>query len=141
MPGTLCSTTTTTTRLDATSNCTTNTTMLSSARSRAVWQISRRAQLSARRSYAFSANDQQEINDPKKPKEVANVSKTNELPTEPGHLDGRLQENVTEGEKKRVMQAPNRSDIWSQSQNPRANAMTGPRFEQTIMEYQVCCLD
>lgn len=114
--------------------------MLSTARSRAIWQISRRAQASARRSYAFSANDQQEINDPKKPKEVSNVSKTNELPTEPGHLDARLQEIADEGEKQRVMQAPNRATIWSRSQNPRAKAMTGPRFEQTVMEYQVRCL-
>ena len=129
--------TTTTTRLCATSNWTTNVTMLSTARSRAIWKLSRRAQVSARRSYAFSANNQQEINDPKKPKEVSNVSKTNELPTKPGHLDGRLQENVVEGEKQRVMQAPNRPSIWSQSQNPRGDAMTGPRFEQTIMEYQV----
>jgi NADH dehydrogenase (ubiquinone) Fe-S protein 6 len=113
--------------------------MLSTARSRAVWQITRRAQVSARRSYAFSANDQQEINDPKKPKEVSNVSKTNELPTEPGHLDARLQETAAEGEKQRVQQAPNRPNVWSRSQNPRANAMTGPRFEQTVMEYQVRC--
>lgn len=111
--------------------------MLSTARSRAIWQLSRRAQASARRSYAFSVNDQQEVNDPKKPKVVSNISKTNELPTEPGHLDARLQENVVEGEKKRVMQAPNRRDIWSRSQNPRGDAMVGPRFEQTIMEYQV----
>ena len=111
--------------------------MLSTARSRAIWQLSRRAQVSARRSYAFSVNDQQEVNDPKKPKVVSNISKTNELPTEPGHLDARLQENVVEGEKKRAMQAPNRPDIWSRSQNPRGDAMVGPRFEQTIMEYQV----
>jgi NADH dehydrogenase (ubiquinone) Fe-S protein 6 len=114
--------------------------MLSTARSRAIWQVSRRAQVSARRSYAFSANDQQEVNDPKKPKEVPNVSKTNELPTEPGHLDARLQENAEEGEKRRVAQAPNRATVWSRSQNARAKAMTGPRFEQTVMEYQVCCL-
>jgi NADH dehydrogenase (ubiquinone) Fe-S protein 6 len=111
--------------------------MLSTARSRAIWQLSRRAQVSARRSYAFSANDQQEINDPKKPKGVSNVSKTDELPTEPGHLDARLQESIVEGEKQRAMQAPNRPGIWSRSQNPRGDAMTGPRFEQTIMEYQV----
>ena len=111
--------------------------MLSTARSRAVWQISRRAQVSARRTYAFSANDQQEINDPNKPKEVPNVSKTNELPIESSHKDEALQESVGEGENKRVMQAPNRAVVWSRSQNPRAKAMTGPRFEQTIMELQV----
>ena len=111
--------------------------MLSTARSRAVWQVSRRAQISARRTYAFSVNDQQDINDPNKPKEVPNVSKTNELPIESSHKDEALQESVGEGENKRVMQAPNRAVVWSRSQNPRAKAMTGPRFEQTIMELQV----
>jgi len=115
--------------------------MLSTARSRAVWQLSRRAQVAGRRSYAFSANDQQEINDPNKPKEVPNVSKTNEIPIV-SHVDGGLmQESVKDGEKLRVQQAPNRIGIWSRSQNPRAKAMTGPRFEQTMMEYQVCFTD
>ena len=112
--------------------------MLSTARSRAIWQLSRRAQGAARRAYAFSANDQQEINDPNKPKEVPNVSKTNELPIETPHRDAPLQEMAEDAEKMRVEQAPNRAAIWSRSQNPRAKAMTGPRFEQTIMEAQVC---
>jgi NADH dehydrogenase (ubiquinone) Fe-S protein 6 len=111
--------------------------MLSSARSRAIWQLTRRAQVSARRTYAFSANDQQEINDPNKPKKVPNVSKTNEMPIESPHKDEALQEMADEGETKRVMQAPNRATVWSRSQNPRAKAMTGPRFEQTIMDAQV----
>lgn len=93
--------------------------------------------MTARRAYAFSANDQQETNEPKKPKQVSNVSKTNELPMQNPNLDTALQESVEEGENKRVMQAPNRSNVWSRSQNPRAKAMTGPRFEQTIMEDQV----
>jgi hypothetical protein len=112
-------------------------TMLSTARSRAAWQLSRRAQVSARRSYAFSANDSQELNDPKGPKKVPNVSKTNELPIESVHRDEPLQENVEDAEKLRVMQAPNRATVWSRSQNPRRNAMSGPRFEQTIMDLQV----
>ncbi|KAK1827250.1 hypothetical protein QBC39DRAFT_267338 [Podospora conica] len=33
-------------------------------------------------------------------------------------------------------QAPNRSEIWSRSQKPRAEAMVGPRFEQTDFEAQ-----
>lgn len=36
-----------------------------------------------------------------------------------------------------VAQAPNRAGIWSRSQRPRAEAMTGPRFEQTDFELQV----
>jgi NADH dehydrogenase (ubiquinone) Fe-S protein 6 len=113
--------------------------MLSTARSRAVWQLSRRAQFSARRAYAYSVNDKQEINDANPPKEVPNVSKTNELPIETPHRDKALQENAKEAEKLRVMQAPNRAGVWSQSQNPRARAMSGPRFEQTIIDLQVRC--
>lgn len=113
-------------------------TMLSTARSRAVWQLSRRVQLSARRAYAFSANDQQEINTNDKPNDVPNVSKTNELPMETPHRDAPLQEFVEDAESLRVAQAPNRKGVWSRSQNPRAKAMSGPRFEQTIMDAQVC---
>lgn len=35
-------------------------------------------------------------------------------------------------------QAPNRKEIWSRSQRPRQEAMTGPRFEQTDFDLQVC---
>jgi len=111
--------------------------MLSNARSRAVILLSRYAQVSARRTYAFSANDKQEVNDPNPPKEVRSVSKTNELPIETPHRDAPLQEYAEDAENLQVMQAPNRAGIWSRSQNPRAKAMTGPRFEQTIMELQV----
>lgn len=34
-------------------------------------------------------------------------------------------------------QAPNRKGIWSRSQRPRQEAMTGPRFEQTDFDLQV----
>jgi NADH dehydrogenase (ubiquinone) Fe-S protein 6 len=37
----------------------------------------------------------------------------------------------------RTMQAPNRKDIWTRSQQPREKAMTGPRFEQMVIEDQV----
>ena len=47
-------------------------------------------------------------------------------------------ETVEDGEKQRQMQAPNREKVWSRSQAPRGKAMSGPRFEQTLMEYQVC---
>ncbi|KAL3417358.1 zinc-finger domain-containing protein [Phlyctema vagabunda] len=110
--------------------------MFSTVRSRAICQLTRRAQVSARRSYAFSANDQQEVNSPNEQKKVPNVSKTNELPMESPHQDAPLQESVAHGEELRVQQAPNRAGIWSRSQNPRAKAMSGPRFEQTIMELQ-----
>ncbi|KAK4204489.1 zinc-finger domain-containing protein [Triangularia verruculosa] len=35
-----------------------------------------------------------------------------------------------------VQQAPNRTEVWSRTQRPRADAMTGPRFEQTDLENQ-----
>ncbi|KAH7348687.1 hypothetical protein BKA65DRAFT_501153 [Rhexocercosporidium sp. MPI-PUGE-AT-0058] len=111
--------------------------MLTTARTRAVWRLSRTAQTSARRAYSYSANDKQEINTPaNSSKPVPNVSKTNELPMETPHRDAALQENAADAEKLRVQQAPNRATTWSRSQNPRAKAMSGPRFEQTIMELQ-----
>jgi NADH dehydrogenase (ubiquinone) Fe-S protein 6 len=115
--------------------------MLSNARSRAALLLTRRAQVSMRRSYAFSANDKQEIKSPNPSKDVPNVSKTNEPPIETPHRNVPLQEHAEGAEKFGVSQAPNRKDTWSRSQNPRALAMTGPRFEQTIMEYQVCGID
>jgi len=47
-------------------------------------------------------------------------------------------ESVEDAEYKRSMQAPNRKGIWSRSQMPREKAMVGPRFEQMIVEDQVC---
>ncbi|KAI8635073.1 hypothetical protein F5Y19DRAFT_470122 [Xylariaceae sp. FL1651] len=43
-----------------------------------------------------------------------------------------LAENAERG----LKQAPNRTEIWSRSQRPRAKAMVGPRFEQTDFELQ-----
>jgi hypothetical protein len=66
-------------------------------------------------------------------------SSSNTMPiTTVGAEDRALQEAPEEGEQKRLMQAPNRAGIWSRSQQPRGTAMSGPRFEQTIMEDQVC---
>ncbi len=80
----------------------------------------------------------EQANDPNPRKLTPNVSKTDETPvTAMGNQDAPLQELVTDGEKARVMQAPNRSKPWSRSQMPRELAMTGPRFEQTIIEAQV----
>ncbi|CAF9913848.1 MAG: hypothetical protein GOMPHAMPRED_008042 [Gomphillus americanus] len=75
--------------------------------------------------------------DSKPPKKVPNVSATNEAPLSmQGVRDGTISESVTIAEERRVMQAPNRDRIWSRSQQPRERAMSGPRFEQTIMELQ-----
>ncbi|KAL8701294.1 MAG: hypothetical protein Q9224_000564 [Gallowayella concinna] len=53
-----------------------------------------------------------------------------------GLRDEPLQELPEDSEKQRQMQAPNRSEPWSRSQQPRERAMSGPRFEQTIMHLQ-----
>jgi NADH dehydrogenase (ubiquinone) Fe-S protein 6 len=66
------------------------------------------------------------------------VSESNAVELDAGGArDAPLQELPEDGEKRRQMQAPNRSTIWSPSQQPREKAMSGPRFEQTIMEWQV----
>lgn len=87
----------------------------------------------------FKSDQIGSANDPTPSKPVQNVSATNETPTNPvGAYDSPLVETVEAAEKMRTMQAPNRAGIWSRSQRPREQAMVGPRFEQTIMNDQVC---
>jgi hypothetical protein len=94
----------------------------------------------ALRSAYSTANDNPiPANDPKAREPRSPVSATNATPTSSeGSMDRVLQESVEAGEQMRTMQAPNRKGIWSRSQAPREKAMVGPRFEQTIMEDQVC---
>ena len=99
-------------------------------------------QLRVRRSYATRerTSDRIPTNDPNPPTPVQNVSDSNAVPMTPQGLRDEqhpLQEMPEDSERQRVMQAPNRKDPWSRSQQPRETAMSGPRFEQTIMEYQV----
>jgi len=76
-------------------------------------------------------------NDPTPKKVVPNVSATNATPVDSmGSWDTQLQEGVEEAERSRMMQAPNRPSTWARSQQPREKAMTGPRFEQTVMGLQ-----
>jgi NADH dehydrogenase (ubiquinone) Fe-S protein 6 len=115
--------------------------MLASTRSRMPALAARFAHL-ARRSAASASQgageNREQANDPTPRKEPPNVSKTNEVGvTAWGAQDGVLQESAQEGERQRQLQAPNRATIWSRTQQPRDRAMTGPRFEQTIIEYQV----
>lgn len=66
------------------------------------------------------------------------MSATNATPVEdPSAMKVPLQEDPEAGERNRQLQAPNRASTWARSQQPREMAMTGPRFEQTIMELQV----
>ena len=69
---------------------------------------------------------------------MPNVSDHEKLPVSAeGVQSDALQESAQAAEERRAMQAPNRAEIWSRSQQPRERAMSGPRFEQTIMEWQV----
>lgn len=69
---------------------------------------------------------------------VPNVSKTNETATRDPSMGADISETLQEGEKARSLQAPNRKETWSKSQQKREIAMSGPRFEHTIFELQVC---
>lgn len=92
------------------------------------------------RSYSTSHSTDNPVpaNNPNPKPPQTSVSSTNATPTSSeGAQDKFLQESVEDGERRRVMQAPNREVVWSRSQKPRAEAMVGPRFEQTIMEDQV----
>ncbi|EOD51235.1 nadh-ubiquinone oxidoreductase [Neofusicoccum parvum] len=100
-----------------------------------------RVALAARRTYASKqpspSVDSIPANDPNPKTPAPNVSATNAVPTSSGgSSDQALQESVAEAEAMRTAQAPNRSAVWSRSQNPRERAMAGPRFEQTIMADQ-----
>lgn len=86
-----------------------------------------------------TTSNQVPANDPIKRDVPPNVSQTNATPTSSeGSFDKVLREDVVTGERLRTVQAPNYKGIWSRSQNPREVAMSGPRFEQSIMEDQVC---
>jgi NADH dehydrogenase (ubiquinone) Fe-S protein 6 len=102
----------------------------------------RRVQAQAIKSYSTPKTDPVQANESRPERKVKNVSDTNKLPTSAtGNRDDALQEHPDEAEERRVMQAPNRTGVWSRSQNLREKAMTGPRFEQTVMEYQVSAVE
>lgn len=119
--------------------------MLTPLRARAPWVIRPylHPYILSQRPYATRdrTSDRVPTNDPNPPEPVQNVSDSNSVPISPQGLRDEelpLQEMPEDSERQRVMQAPNRRDPWSRSQQPRERAMSGPRFEQTIMEYQVC---
>lgn len=92
------------------------------------------------RSYATRDpySDKVATNDPSPPKAVQNVSDSNALPTDAmGLRDEPMQEMPEDSEQQRQMQAPNRTEVWSRGQESRERAMSGPRFEQTMMQFQV----
>lgn len=113
------------------------TTMLQRSVHRLLPAISRRAV--ATRSYSTQTDNPVPANNPNPQERRSPVSSTNAIPTvATGARDQALVEDATQAEEMRQMQAPNRAQTWSRSQQPRAKAMVGPRFEQTIMEDQVC---
>lgn len=86
----------------------------------------------------LSGENRMQPNDPTAPAVKPNVSETNAVPTDSmGSWDASLQEDPAVAERIRSMQAPDRADTWSAGQQPRQNAMVGPRFEQTVMQAQV----
>lgn len=112
------------------------TTMLQRSTRRLLPALNRRA--SAVRTYSTQTDNPVPANNPNPKERNSPVSGTNALPTVAmGGQDQALVEDPFDGEQKRVMQAPNRADVWSRSQQPRSKAMVGPRFEQSIMEDQV----
>jgi NADH dehydrogenase (ubiquinone) Fe-S protein 6 len=115
--------------------------MLQRSACRAVSTLSRRGPGALRSTYSTTVTGNTvQANDPNPKERPAPASATNATATSSrGAQAHSLQETPEAGEEKRVMQAPNRSATWSRSQQPRELAMAGPRFEQTIMEDQVCC--
>lgn len=100
---------------------------MSASRLRAIQPFTRQL-TSSRRTFAVSARQlEAKVGHPNPgPQTKAPAVTTDEAP------------QVTTGPVKReVLQAPNRAEIWSRSQRPRSEAMTGPRFEQTDFDLQV----
>ena len=115
-------------------------TMLSSSRSRIVALSTRSSRLVQPARYSVTASrrsDPTNLNDPTPRKLTPNVSTTNAVPVD--STDASLQESPEAGERDSLLQAPNRATTWAAGQQPRERAMTGPRFEQTVMEHQVSC--
>ncbi|KAJ5688799.1 hypothetical protein N7462_003191 [Penicillium macrosclerotiorum] len=76
-------------------------------------------------------------NDPNVPAVKPSVSASNAVLSDTmSSWDGLMEEDPIKAERIRSLQAPNRANTWAASQQPREEAMTGPRFEQTIMETQ-----
>ena len=99
-------------------------TMLSRVAFRSSLQLPQRA-CAAQRTFATSAR----LFEAKTP--IKKAETTPELKGEEDSL------GLTENEERGLSQAPNRKEIWSRSQRPRAAAMQGPRFKQTDFSLQV----
>lgn len=123
--------------------------MLSYARSRVFMSACRSSRFITRANYSVTSPRLSEVPDhtvpthEQNPQKPSPVSETNATPVSSmGAWDSSLQEAPEQARRDLENQAPNRSATWARSQQSREKAMTGPRFEQTMMEYQVrYCLD
>ncbi|KAF9886474.1 hypothetical protein FE257_011381 [Aspergillus nanangensis] len=104
--------------------------MLPCARSRlSGFSVSQTSRFVARASYTTTVPRRSENKTPANDTNATAVGST-------GSVDSALQEETAIAERIRHLQAPNRARTWAVSQQPREKAMTGPRFEQTLMEFQ-----
>ncbi|KAF3897375.1 Lactobacillus shifted protein [Trichophyton interdigitale] len=108
--------------------------MLSSTRSRLCLFAAQSSRYVQRATYTSTVPRLSEntipTNNPNPPKPVTSISETNAR--EPASM----QETVEQAQKQLSMQAPNRATTWAKSQQERSKAMAGPRFEQTIIDFQ-----
>ncbi|KAF3479648.1 uncharacterized protein GIQ15_06624 [Arthroderma uncinatum] len=115
--------------------------MLSSARSRLCILTAQSSRFVPRATYTSTVPRLSEntipTNNPNPAKPVTSVSETNATPVSSmGRQPASMQETVEQAQSQLAMQAPNRATTWAKSQKERAKAMTGPRFEQTIIDHQ-----
>jgi NADH dehydrogenase (ubiquinone) Fe-S protein 6 len=69
--------------------------------------------------------------------QIAEVKKQSNLKEGEPQIEGHVA-SESKYEQVSVWQEPNRATTWSRSQKPRGQALTGPRFEQTEIDAQVC---
>ncbi|POS87755.1 hypothetical protein EPUL_001068, partial [Erysiphe pulchra] len=108
--------------------------MLRTARGRVVGSLNYRTQVQAKCAFAFWASQKLRSSDLEN---TAANPKSDGLPLNTQQNDAPIGKAILkDNENSIVPQAPNRINVWSRSQNPRSKAMSGPRFEQTLFEFQ-----
>ncbi|RKU44226.1 hypothetical protein DL546_005373 [Coniochaeta pulveracea] len=103
--------------------------MMTATRLRAVKSVARQLAI-PRRTFAVTSRQCEAGN-------TGNYAGENQSKAPAVTTDGKPQVTPVGSDKgTEILQAPNRAEIWSRSQRPRAEAMTGPRFEQTDFDLQ-----
>ncbi|RKF55245.1 Lactobacillus shifted protein [Erysiphe neolycopersici] len=114
-----------------------NRAMLRTARGSFVRSLNFRTQIKAKCTYAFWASQRLRSSEPSNLENTTANHKSDGLPLNLQQNDVQIGKAIVdENNTSIVPQAPNRIDVWSRSQNPRSKAMSGPRFEQTLFEFQ-----